>query len=973
MSATDPTNAAPLPGPASPTPASEAKRLSEEELQSIKVAAKEDVQFAVVRHRRLLLAHIDAIETENAKLARELAETRQRLAALAETKDMEGLAKMYWNTRNPDFVWERLDQGKKSGVMAAMEQVVICVCGPLLQQIADLEKQLAAERERREAAEATTNCGPISIHRTKDMLPEPHFQVIVAGGIAVWTGSVWLSYSDDRRVIEWPVEWWARIPTAISADAILFNQRTEKEVEQMSQTATNALPPNAPLGDLESYRASGKTFQERIDDWLASNKKTGEEQKLQHGFFPLGMVGTWIDRAIGAEADRDRLSSDLSAIRKRHDGLVAAISEPGVDHESLLDWLNGLSDTFSDSVKEWIVNNPERIVFLICRWRARIQYALAQPAPAVAEKFQTLAAQWRREQPSHSSRIDKLCGTPAYEQIVAMGVAVVPAILEDLRRKPDHWFMALRKITGASPIKEEHRGRLNEMAADWIEWGESNGLISPKPAQPAPAGGEHLSVADLQDLADENFAKAAGLVDEQPPAPEPAPSKPEQAAFVCPKCGATVAYGSNDPTSTFYKFMEPLVCDKKGCPWSGTWAEVQAAKAKAAQPDRSGDAGEKVEPKEQPELVVVHAKTVDGKPLTAEQAKAIHEHINSLPTDTPSEIGTAIQELRIYCGLGLRQFAEKCGFIPSDMADLEHGRTLWEHLTSSRQRRILVELGKAAVKKRKREDQQPAPVEQTGQDVGQSKGEPECCVIFATNVHGARKPASVWLDEAEAVSRARDHFGPRMHARAVLVVPKSALDAATDTIERLKQRLLTAAGDDLCRLSQEEIKDLTGGKVPIPPRDEFLASCERFHAQVAGESGVNQNCLTLAQLIAENADLEAKLAASEAAAWIMREALRSVSEVPMMLHKKDSSYPTCPICKGRTFSYQPIEHDSTCIIGQALASDAGRAFAERLAKLEAFVAEVREATGCVNYPISRIELVNEALARLDQPQAEAKA
>ncbi len=70
--------------------------------------------------------------------------------------------------------------------------------------------------------------------------------------------------------------------------------------------------------------------------------------------------------------------------------------------------------------------------------------------------------------------------------------------------------------------------------------------------------------------------------------------------------------------------------------------------------------------------------------------------------------------------------------------------------------------------------------------------------------------------------------------------------------ERLRARLLTAAGDDLCRLTQEEIKDLSSGKVQIPPKEEFLASCERFHAQIASKDGVMSNCLTLAQLVAEN-------------------------------------------------------------------------------------------------------------------------
>lgn len=74
-------------------------------------------------------------------------------------------------------------------------------------------------------------------------------------------------------------------------------------------------------------------------------------------------------------------------------------------------------------------------------------------------------------------------------------------------------------------------------------------------------------------------------------------------------------------------------------------------------------------------------------------------------------------------------------------------------------------------------------------------------------------------------------------------------------ITDLEQKLLTAAGDDLCRLSQEEIKALNLKAVPIPPKEEFLASCERFHTQVASEAGVNHNCLTLAQLVAENEKL----------------------------------------------------------------------------------------------------------------------
>ncbi len=97
--------------------------------------------------------------------------------------------------------------------------------------------------------------------------------------------------------------------------------------------------------------------------------------------------------------------------------------------------------------------------------------------------------------------------------------------------------------------------------------------------------------------------------------------------------------------------------------------------------------------------------------------------------------------------------------------------------------------------------------------------------------------------------------------RAAKERAEAALTAERERAERLQARLLTAAGDDLCRLSQEEIKAMSLGSVPIPPKEEFLASCERFHAQVAKESGVNTNCLTLAQLIAENQKLESALTA----------------------------------------------------------------------------------------------------------------
>lgn len=107
---------------------------------------------------------------------------------------------------------------------------------------------------------------------------------------------------------------------------------------------------------------------------------------------------------------------------------------------------------------------------------------------------------------------------------------------------------------------------------------------------------------------------------------------------------------------------------------------------------------------------------------------------------------------------------------------------------------------------------------------------------------------------------------------------RSAKDAERERDEA-RLRLLSAAGDDLCRLSQEEIKELSSGGVKIPPKEEFLASCERFHQQIASGPGVLSNCLTLAQLIAENEQLRQRLAAFEANAQALAQKWRGIAGI----------------------------------------------------------------------------------------------
>lgn len=91
------------------------------------------------------------------------------------------------------------------------------------------------------------------------------------------------------------------------------------------------------------------------------------------------------------------------------------------------------------------------------------------------QTFQSLAHSWRESTAAFSS--SEMMMTPEYLRIIGMGERAIPLILEDLRRKPDHWFAALHAITGENPVSEEQHGRLDQMAEAWIKWGEENGFL----------------------------------------------------------------------------------------------------------------------------------------------------------------------------------------------------------------------------------------------------------------------------------------------------------------------------------------------------------------------------------------------------------------------------------------------------------------------------------------------------------------
>lgn len=94
----------------------------------------------------------------------------------------------------------------------------------------------------------------------------------------------------------------------------------------------------------------------------------------------------------------------------------------------------------------------------------------------IRAEFERLAEQWHDET-GHMSSAISFTQHPAYLRIVAMGPAVVPFILEDLKRTRAHWFVALRLITGENPVEPKDKGNVQRLADAWIAWGRQRGLV----------------------------------------------------------------------------------------------------------------------------------------------------------------------------------------------------------------------------------------------------------------------------------------------------------------------------------------------------------------------------------------------------------------------------------------------------------------------------------------------------------------
>jgi hypothetical protein len=114
---------------------------------------------------------------------------------------------------------------------------------------------------------------------------------------------------------------------------------------------------------------------------------------------------------------------------------------------------------------------------IIRQWQEAIEHyqlpATRQP-PSLEQTFHELVRIWRKETRFTSSVTD-MAMHRSYQRIIGLGPTAVPLLLRELEQQPDHWFWALHAITGVDPTTPEQKGKVQEMAKAWLDWGREAG------------------------------------------------------------------------------------------------------------------------------------------------------------------------------------------------------------------------------------------------------------------------------------------------------------------------------------------------------------------------------------------------------------------------------------------------------------------------------------------------------------------
>ena len=71
------------------------------------------------------------------------------------------------------------------------------------------------------------------------------------------------------------------------------------------------------------------------------------------------------------------------------------------------------------------------------------------------------------------SSLHQMVSHPSYLKLIGNGRRALPILFRELAREPNHWFTALRAITGENPVPDGARGNVKKMRDYWISWAEA--------------------------------------------------------------------------------------------------------------------------------------------------------------------------------------------------------------------------------------------------------------------------------------------------------------------------------------------------------------------------------------------------------------------------------------------------------------------------------------------------------------------
>ena len=91
-------------------------------------------------------------------------------------------------------------------------------------------------------------------------------------------------------------------------------------------------------------------------------------------------------------------------------------------------------------------------------------------------KFQLLAESWKEES-RFFSFANQFTQLPSYQAIINMGNAALPFIFKEMADEPQHWFVALKTIVGENPVSPAHKGNIQLMTNDWLQWAKMKNYI----------------------------------------------------------------------------------------------------------------------------------------------------------------------------------------------------------------------------------------------------------------------------------------------------------------------------------------------------------------------------------------------------------------------------------------------------------------------------------------------------------------